>query len=401
MKAINYFILSVLSASLLWVSCDSDPNSAQSDPDAHDEHADDDHDHGHEDAVVLTDQQFRAMKLKVDSLPLRNVSETVKANGRLEVPPQHEAAVTAIIGANISAILVIEGDSVSKGQSLATLSHPDLITIQTEYLDAKNKLNYLEQEIARQQKLYDESVGSGKVLQRTQSEFQSAKSTVAGSEAKLKLLGLNTSRIAIGEIFSSVSVPSPIAGYIRKVNIKTGQFVAPQTELFEVVNVTHIHADFMVFEKDLQKIRVGQKVRFITDSQPDAEMTATVFSVGKSFEEQPRALHLHAEIDEKQGLLLPGMYVSGQILLSDSMRFALPEEAIIRHEGKHYIFTSEQHRHDGEIEWNFEPIEVIIHSTDRGWTSFELTKNTNKKVVWNGAYYLMAELKKDEVEHSH
>ena len=392
MKAINYFILSLISACFLLVSCNSETTTDAPHADAHDDHAHDDH----EDVVVLTDQQFRAMKLTVDSLPLRNVSETVTANGRLEVPPQHEAAVTAIVGANISAILVIEGSAVSKGQALATLSHPDLVNMQTEYLDAKNKLRYLRQEIMRQQKLYDESVGSGKVLQRTQSEFESAKSTLAGSEAKLRLLGLSTERIEKGEIFTSVSVPSPIEGYIRKVNIKTGQYVAPQTELFEVVNVSHIHADFMVFEKDMQKIKVGQKVRFITDSQPEAEMMATVFSVGKSFEEEPRALHLHAEIDEKHGILLPGMYVSGQILLSDTLRHALPEAAIIRHESKHYIFTAEQDLHDGEVEWHFEPLEVIIHSTDRGWTSFEPTVKTNKKVVWNGAYYLMAELKKDE-----
>lgn len=397
MKIFNNIIISLISASFLLVSCNSETTTSAPATQAHDDHAHDDH----EDVVVLTDQQFRAMNLKIDTLPLRNVSKTVKANGQLEVPPQHEAAVTAIVGANISAIHVIEGDSVYKGQILATLSHPDLVTLQTEYLDAKNQLQYLQQEIARQQKLYDESVGSGKVLQRTQAEFQSAKGAVAGSEAKLRLLGLNTERIAEGEIFTSVSVPSPIEGYIRNVKIKTGQYVAPQTELFDVVNVSHIHADFMVFEKDMQKIRVGQKVRFNTDSRPDTEMMATIFSVGKSFEEEHRALHLHADIDNKKGILLPGMYVSGQVLLSDSMRYALPEAAIIRHESKHYIFTAEKDLHDGEVEWHFEPLEVIILSTDRGWTAFEPTEKTTKEVVWNGAYYLMAELKKHEVEHSH
>ena len=189
--------------------------------------------------------------MKVDTLPFRNISSYVEANGQLEVPPQNEAAVTAIIGANVTSIKVIEGDKVSKGQVLAYLSHPDLIKLQTDYSNSWNQLQYLEKEYQRQKKLYEEKVGSGKEYQKIQSDYQSMKGNVKGYEAQLKMMGLGLEKIKQGEIYEQIPVPSPISGHIRLVEVKTGQYVQPQTEMFEIVNINHIHADLMVFELSL------------------------------------------------------------------------------------------------------------------------------------------------------
>jgi cobalt-zinc-cadmium efflux system membrane fusion protein len=109
--------------------------------------------------------------MRVDTLKLRNMGEYVEANGELEVPPQNEATVTAIIGANVQSIKVIEGDKIKKGQVLAYLSHPDIIDVQTEYSSNWNQLQFLTSDYERQKKLYDENVGSGKEFQRIKSEY--------------------------------------------------------------------------------------------------------------------------------------------------------------------------------------------------------------------------------------
>jgi cobalt-zinc-cadmium efflux system membrane fusion protein len=192
---------------------------------------------------------------------------------------------------------------------------------------------------------------------------------------------------------------------VRSVSVKTGQFVQPQTEMFDIVNITHIHADFMVFEKDIHKVKVGQRVRFTIESMPDFEMEAVIYAVGKSFEADPKALHLHAEIEQKEGLLLPGMYVRGQILMGDSSGYALPDAAIVRNGDRHYIFKGHSHKHGDETEWAFKPIEVIVKSKDKGWTSFEPTTTirSTDRFAWNKAYYLQAEMTKGDEsgEHRH
>ncbi|MBL1232474.1 MAG: efflux RND transporter periplasmic adaptor subunit [Flavobacteriales bacterium] len=367
------------------------------------EHHEEGEEEGHSEEVHFSEQQFESLAMKVKPLTKRNISSYVEANGQLEVPPQNEATVTAVIGANVSSIEVIEGDKIHKGQVLAYLNHPNLIKIQTDYVSSWNELQYLEKEFERQQKLYDEKITSGKEFQKTKSDYQSKIALVKGFEAQLKNMGLNLDKLQQSEIYNSVPLRSPIDGYVRLVEVKTGQFVQPQTELFEIVNNEHIHADFMVFEKDMHKVKEGQKIKFISESAPDKELTAIIHSVGKAFEQDPKAIHLHAEIENKEGLLIPGMYVRGRIMTTDTENYALPEAGVVREGDKYFIFTAEQEKDNGKTEWTFTPVEVIVGANDDGWVEIKLLKLLKKgvKVAWNNAYYLMADMKKGEAEHEH
>ena len=298
------------------------------------------------------------MGLKVDSLPTKSLTGLVEANGQLEVPPQNEAAVTAIIGANVTSIKVIEGDKVSKGSVLGYLSHPDLIKLQTDYSNAYNRMNFLEKEYDRQKRLYEAEVASGRKFQETESEYNSMKGMVNGLESQLRLFRFNLDRIRNGNVYNQVPVVSPINGYVEKVNIKIGQFVQQQTEMFEIVNTEHIHADLMVYEKDVSKVKEGQTVEFNIESLPDSDLSAKIYSVGKTFEENPKAVHVHAEIENKQGNLFPGMYLTAKIATSENKVTALPEEAIITENGEKYIFTAKKVTEGDKEKWELSPLKL-------------------------------------------
>ena len=248
MKIYNKLILVI--ATFLVMSCENFNKSGNSNSTNNAVHTDN---HGEE--VHFSIQQFKSLGMTVEALPKRNINSYVEANGQLEVPPQNEAAVTAIIGANVTSIRVIEGEKVHKGQVLAYLSHPDLIRLQTDYANNWSQLQFLEKEFQRQKKLYEENVGSGKEFQKIQADFQSMKALVRGNEAQLKLMGIKPDRIQESEIYDQVPLITPIEGYVRRVKVKTGQYVQPQTEMFEIVNNDHVHADLMVLEKDMHKVK--------------------------------------------------------------------------------------------------------------------------------------------------
>ncbi|AWW28819.1 efflux transporter periplasmic adaptor subunit [Echinicola strongylocentroti] len=352
-----------------------------------------------EEGLHLTHQQVEVLQLDMDTVSHRIMSSLVEVNGVLEVPPQNEAAVTAYIGANVMNINVIEGDEVSEGKVLAYLSHPELIKMQTNYSQDWHRVNYLQKEYERQNTLYQEEVGSGRDVEKISSELAALRGSVSGQENQLKLLGMDPAAIRKGTIMERIPVKSPIAGYIKEVNIKTGQYVGPEHEMFEVVNIHHIHADLMVFEKDVNKVKVGQKVRFTVQTLPDEELLAEVYAVGKSFEEMPKAVHIHAEIENKKGLLIPGMYVKGQVITDDSTRLAVREGAVVMDGGRSYLFAAMR----SSDQWNFEKVEIITESQDSGWTSvrFLAPEDKHKTYVMNNAYYLMAEMKKGEGGHHH
>ena len=129
-------------------------------------------------------------------------------------------------------------------------------------------------------------------------------------------------------------------------------------------------------------------------------MTATIYSVGKSFEEGPKALHVHAEIENKDQNLIPGMYVNARIITESNLEEALPEDAIFQEGEKHFVFAAEK---KADSAWVFTPKEVLLNSTVNGFSTFDFIEPFDRSifVAQGGAYYLMAEMKKSEAEHSH
>ncbi len=299
----------------------------------------------------------------------------------------------------VSDILVIEGDQVKKGETIAFISHPEMVRLQTDYLNAFNEYHLQQKEFVRQKRLYEEGVGSGETFQRTEAAMQNARGNLTGLKSQLELLNLNPTRIEKGNIYKKIPVVSPIEGAIEKVNIQTGQYVQAQTPMFEIVNTHHVHADLMVFEKDVYKVKVGQTVNFTVESMPEVELEAKIISMSKTFEKEPKAVHVHAEINNKPGNLIPGMYVKGRININNIQTTAFPESAIAKTGETSYVFKAEESA-DG---WGFIPVKVVTGETVNGWTSVEFLAEVTPETifVYNNAYYLMAEMQKGQGGHGH
>src|SRR5699024_442567 len=110
--------------------------------------------------VELTSRQMESVGIQTGQFSRLPLQHSVKANGILELPPQNKADVSALISGAIRTINVIEGDKVEKGQVLALLEDPHVIDMQQDYVDASERLGYLEQEYQRKKRLLDEGVGS-------------------------------------------------------------------------------------------------------------------------------------------------------------------------------------------------------------------------------------------------
>lgn len=399
MKKLKYIPITTMLMALTLFSC-GDSKTAE-DETKESTLTEESHTEGEAEEVMLTAQQFEALQMEIDTLAQRNMSGYVEANGTLEVPPQNEANITALAGANVASIEVIEGDEVKKNQAVAYLSHPSIIQIQSDYLNAYSNSRFLKQEYERQKRLYEAGVASGMNYQKATADYQSSTAMVNGLEAQLRQYNINVNGVRNGTIYQRVALRSPIAGVVEKVFIKTGQYVEPQTNLMEIVDTDHVHADLMVFEKDVDRVKKGQQVRFSVQSRPGTELVAEIYSVGKTFEQDPKAVHVHAKIENKGGGLTPGMYIKGRIEVDndETAETALPESAVVTEAGKTYVFTAQR---EGDA-WSFTPIEVTTGEKDGDWIAIRFfeTPDPNTHFAFNNAYYLMGEMKKGETEHEH
>lgn len=380
------------------------------------EHEEEEHEeHGPEGVVILNEKQREALKLELGTFQMRNLTTLVKTNGELEVPPSSIADITAIIGGNVKEIKVFHGDKVKKGQVLAVLEHPDYISIQEEYAEIANKLEYLEKEYNRQKELFENNVGAGKDYQQVKSEYNTAKSRHEGLKSRLLLLNLSPENVKNGLISNSISIISHINGYVNEININVGTYVDSKDKLMEVTNNSKIHADFLVFEKDVHLVKAGQKVDFTVSNKPGEELSAKIFAIGKEFEANSRAIHIYAQLDKVQHGLIPGMYISGHIHTDDNYSLALPDNAVVTEGTKSFIFILDQNALEEFVEENvdseneekieigedamaFRMIEVITGQKDAGYTEIKLLDSlpNDTQIVMNAAYYLLSDLKKGE-----
>ena len=79
----------------------------------------------------LTDDQIKAIDLQTGSIEQRNLKTTLKANGKLMLPPQNQAKVSLLVGGLVKTINVTEGVFVSQGQTLATIENNDINPVAT------------------------------------------------------------------------------------------------------------------------------------------------------------------------------------------------------------------------------------------------------------------------------
>ncbi|MFC0876196.1 efflux RND transporter periplasmic adaptor subunit [Saccharicrinis sp. FJH2] len=363
------------------------------------------HHHEAEGVVVLTTQQQNALDLKLGHIQMRNLTTVVKTNGQLMVPPSGSAEVTALFGGNVKEIAVFHGDKVKKGQLLARLIHPDYITIQENFAEAASNLEFQKKELERQQELYDNNVGSGKALQQASSNYNITKAKYEGLKSRLDLLNIDPDDVLNGKISGSIRILSPINGFVNKVNIKSGSYVDTRDIMFEITDNADIHADFLVYEKDVPRVKPGQKIHFDVANQTGKEYLATIFAVGKVFEPETRAVHIHATLDEPDESLIPGLYISGHIHTDAQSTPALPNDAIVSEGTKSFIFIKADEDGDSHEEkgTEFKMIEVVAGRQDGDFTAIKLIDSVpeNAEVVLNAAYYLLADMNKEETEHEH
>lgn len=410
----NIIFISTVVFALVFISCNENPKSevghnenakmekTESGEDTHSEDGHNEEESGHEKeegVVEISTKQAETIGLEMSPLEQRSLGNTIKVTGQLELFPQDRANIGPFVGGNVRSINVIEGDKVGKGQILAYLEHPDIISIQQEFQEKNDELVFLKQDFERKKTLYDKGVSSGKEFQMAQSKFRSTTSSVNALNSKLRLLGLNPSKIAEGQIYSAVPITTPISGYVDDVMINLGDYIAPQTKMFTVSDNSEIHADFKVYEKDIHKVKLGQQIYFTVASKPDEILKAKIHAIGKTFETDPKALHVHADVHNVDKDLLPGMYVEGRIIQDEKMVFAVPEDAIVKDGEQSFIFILDEDSEKEENKMKFKMIPVNIGITDLGFVEINLPVDVPKdvKVVTKGAYILSSEMIKGEL----
>ncbi len=209
-------------------------------------------------------------------------------------------------------------------------------------------------------------------------------------------MGISTANLVAGNLITQLTIKSPIAGSVGKVLANIGSSVDASTPIAEVVDNSSLHLDLFVYEKDLPLIRKGQPINFILTNQPGRNYTAEVFSVGTTFENESKAIAVHAIVQGNKQGLIEGMSVTGQISTAKTDVPALPNEAFVNQDGMDYVFVQKD-------ETTFEKIPVKKGASELGYTEVTLLGEVPEgaKFVVKGAFFLLAKMTNAGEAHQH
>lgn len=394
------YLLFILFFTLVFTSCGNRQEEPGETEEAHhDEEAN---------TAEFTAEQFRMAGIELGKIESKPISGTIKVNGTLDVPPQQMASISVPLGGFLKDTPLLQGSHVKKGDPIATIENLDFIQLQQDYLDNKTKLEYAQADYQRQQDLAKENVNAQKIVQQARTNYFSLQAQQKGLLAKLNVLHLNTSNIEQGHFTSTIQLYAPISGYVTTIGVNIGKFVNPSDILFEIVDTEHLHAELTVFEKDVPKLNIGQKVRF-TLANETRERTAKVYLLGRQISRE-RTVQIHCHIDQEDVNLLPGMYLKAVVETGDIEVSALPEKAIIDYQGKKYIFyqlavSPHGQRRDEDAkahasEYHFTMLEVETGNSELGYTEVKLPPDfpDAAQIVVKNAYSILSKIKNTEEE---
>lgn len=406
MKAVIYISFSL--AVLTLASCGSGPAKDKSEKDK--PATEEAHEHTESpNTAELSDAQFKTAGIQYGQVEKRAISGVLKANGLLDVPPQKMVNVSVPMGGYVKVTKPLQGAWVKQGELLAVLENLDYIQMQQDYLDLRVQLDYARTEFARQEALSRENVNALKTLQQSKAAFQSLDVKVKGLREKLRLLKINVADVEKGRIQPTVNVYAPMSGYVTEVNINLGQQVTPSDVMFRIVDTEHLHAELTVFEKDVPRLKIGQKVRFRLGNETK-ERTASVHLIGREINKD-RSVRVHCHLDQEDKNLLPGTYLEAMVETGPADTWSLPDAAVVDFEGKSYVFIKaaeeDKQKSDSAVNKNdayaFTMIAVQKGNSENGYTEVTMPDgfNTGTPVVVKGAYDLLAKLKNEGEEHAH
>ncbi|WP_149274142.1 efflux RND transporter periplasmic adaptor subunit [Pareuzebyella sediminis] len=344
-----------------------------------------------DDFITVTRDQFENGEMTLGKIQERTFPVTVETNGMIDVPPENKAVVSATMGGYIRRTPLLVGDIVKKGQLLVTLENPEFVTLQQDYLEAKQQLAYLESEYERQKTLREENITSQKSFLKSESDYKTTNARYNGLKKQLEMINISTAEVEKGNISSTSSIYAPISGSITQINVTKGAYVSPASPILEIIDNDHIHLELSVFERDIMTIKKGQDIRFQIPEASKTTFEAEVHLIGASIDEK-RTIKVHGHLkDESDNHFLTGMFVNAEIVVDTVQKKALPSEALVTIDDTPYALLLQKEENNTLY---FKQLKVETGLSSEEFTALENSADlpsSSAQFLTKGAFNLIGE----------
>ena len=259
------------------------------------------------------------------------VADSLRVPGVVEPNAYRQVTVTPFVSGRVVRVPVQLGDRVRKGQSIAQVYSPELAEARTKYVAARAMLDAHDRELQRTQKLVDIGAASRQELERLHAEHAAQTAEVESARARLRLLGADADDTAAAnpQASATTNVTAPIDGIVTERVANAGSNVDPTTKLLTIVDLSNVWIVADVYERDLHRVREGQRAVVTTTAYPDQQLEGRVSFIDPQLNAATRTAKIRVEVANPRGNLRLGMYTDVAIESAGSTPvLTVPKEAV-------------------------------------------------------------------------
>ncbi|PLX11386.1 MAG: efflux RND transporter periplasmic adaptor subunit [Marinilabiliales bacterium] len=256
--------------------------------------------------VMMSESAAKIAEIQTTEVIKGNPEREIFLQGKVASDERKMAELTARFGGRIEKLYVsFTGEKVKKGEKLASIYSPELVTAQRELIEAVS-------------------------LKETRPAIYEA------AKAKLKLCDLSDQQIKQieeqGEPKSYFDVLSPITGTVMKRYVSLGDYIKVGSPLFMVTDLSSVWVMFDAYEDDIPWIKKGDKIEFTVQSVPGKQYEANVSFIDPFINPKTRTANVRVEINNVGDRLKPEMFAKGKLysqIAGNTNQLIIPKSSVL------------------------------------------------------------------------
>jgi len=355
-----------------------------------DKHGEEGEEH-HEGEVHLTPDAITRSEIRTERAALAALAGGLEIPAEISIHSDRVAHVTTLVPGRVRSAEGIVGARVKKGSTLAVLESAELSNANAQLRQAEANVEVAQTSHARQQELQDAGIGAKRDALEAEAELRRTHAELVASQQRVELYG--------GGGGTSTTLRSPLDGEILQRHATVGETIKPEETLFVVGDLSKVWVLGRVYEQDVAIARVGAPAELMLQAYPGKVFSGKLNYVAPQLEERTRTLLVRMELDNREGILRPGLFGTLRLLRDDAgapKRLVVPESAVQRTNEGDIVFVP------ADEPGAFKPAPVALGARHDGRVEILSGIAEGQPVVVSGAFVLRSELLKGQLgEHHH
>lgn len=321
-------------------------------------------------AVMISPAKQQLIGVRTGVVKREPVERSIRAVAQVQIDETKIARIHVKIAGWIEQVNVdFVGKLVRKGQPLFSFYSPDLVATQQEYLIARRG---------------SQDLGSSpfpEVAQSTRSLLQAARE-------RLRLWDISEDQIRkldeTGEVSRTMTMYSPIDGFVMKREVYEKTYVTPDTELYEIADFSTVWVNAEIYEYEVPDVKIGQTAVMHLSYLPGKSYAGKVVYIYPTVDPTTRTVKVRLEFPNPAFELKPDMFADVELKIPYGSQVVVPQEAVLDSGSEQIVFVA----HDDGY---FEPRKVQVGARLEDRISISSGLTPGEKIVTSGNFLIDSE----------